>query len=339
VIVRVGGRTLADRPLRGRRFELHVALPALETSVQVVTVDRAGRRSRTAVGHVLGMPPPARPQLRRPVADALLGREIRSLAASFGTASSIYVLNLTTGAGAAWNARASFPAASTLKLPIAVAALSDAGGTPPFGSRLDRLLRQMLIYSDNAAANATEQHLGGSVHGGSARVDALMLSVGLVDTEMYGGYELDAVGSAARGLASSIPLRVESQPSWGPGKRTSAFDLASILRDVWLASGGLGPLVSAQPGFTAADARYLLYLLAHVRDPGKLDRIVGRLPGVRVLHKAGWINAARHDNGVVVWDGGVAVVTVMTYRPEGAGNESDVLAGRAAAVSLRRFRG
>ena len=87
------------------------------------------------------------------------------------------------------------------------------------------------------------------------------------------------------------------------------------MRDVWLASGGRGPLRAAQPGFTPSDARYLLYLLAHVRDPGKIDREVGKLAGVRVLHKAGWINVARHDNGIVLWPGGALVVTVMTYRP------------------------
>ena len=55
---------------------------------------------------------------------------------------------------------------------------------------------------------------------------------------------------------------------------------------------------------------------------------------MRVLHKAGWINAARHDNGLVFWRGGVFVVTVMTYRRGGAGHSSDVLAGRVARVAL-----
>ena len=168
-----------------------------------------------------------------------------------------------------------------------------------------------------------------------------MRSVGLVDTEMYGGYELDALGQPQRFVAGAgaIPLRVDSQPAWGIGKKSSAYDLASLMRDVWLASGSRGPLRAAQPGFTPSDARYLLYLLAHVRDPGKIDREVGRVAGVRVLHKAGWIGVARHDNGLVFWPGGAFVVTVMTYRSGGAGIASDVLAGRAASAALRRFRG
>ena len=138
----------------------------------------------------------------------------------------------------------------------------------------------MLTYSDNAAANGTETYFGGSTSGGSALVNSLMRSVGLVDTEMYGGYELDAVGrAAALARRTAIPLRVDSQPYWGRGKKSSAYDLASLMRDVWLASGGRGPLRAAQPGFTPADARYLLYLLAHVRDPGKIDREVGKARG------------------------------------------------------------
>jgi hypothetical protein len=108
---------------------------------------------------------------------------------------------------------------------------------------------------------------------------------------------------------------------------------------VWLAGAGKGPLRRAQPGFTPADARYLLYVLAHVRDTGKLDRVVGSVPGVTVAHKAGWLGVARHDAGLVFWRGGVFVAAVMTYRSSGAGNSSDLLAGRVASAALQRFRG
>jgi hypothetical protein len=57
-----------------------------------------------------------------------------------------------------------------------------------------------------------------------------------------------------------------------------------------------------------------------------------------VLHKAGWIDAARHDSGLVFWRGGVFVVSVMTWRRYGVGHSSDHLAGRCAQVALDRFR-
>ncbi len=338
VIVRVGTRVLADEPLRQRHFQVRITLPSGESTVRVTTVSRTGRRSSATVPNVLGASA-APPRLQAPRNDPLLAREIRKLAQSFGGTSAVYVENLATGAGASWNARATFPAASSLKLAIAVTALARTEGTPPAGSTLDRLLRQMLTYSDNAAANGTERYFGGSTSGGSALVNSMMRSIGLVDTEMYGGYSLDSFGDPPRVLAGPIPLHVDSQPAWGYGKKTSAYDLAGLLRAVWLAGGGKGPLRAAQPGFSSADARYLLYLLARVRDPGKLDREVGRIPGVRVLHKAGWINVARHDNGIVLWRGGAYVVTVMTYRSAGVGVSSDVLAGRVASAALTRFRG
>ena len=58
-----------------------------------------------------------------------------------------------------------------------------------------------------------------------------------------------------------------------------------------------------------------------------------------VLHKAGWVDPARHDAGLVVWHGGIFVAAVMTHRAAGAGIRSDVLAGQVAKTAFARFRG
>jgi hypothetical protein len=332
IVVRAGRRVVADRPLRGRHFTVRVDLPLGETTVSVTAIDARGRHGTARVAHVLGLPRAASPTWRRLHDDGWLQARVRRLVSGFPGTTAVYVASLTGGAGAAWNARARLPAASTLKLAIAVAALGRTDGVPRPGSYLDGVLRRMLVVSDNEAANELEVWLAGSTSAGGHVVNRLMGSLGLDDSDMWGGYE--------RELESRrIPLHADDAPRWGAGKRTSARDLAGLLRDVWLAGGGLGPLRAALPGFTSDDARYLLYLLAHVRDPGKLDREIAELPGVQVLHKAGWIAAARHDNGLVFWRGGVFVVTVMTYRPQGAGRASDVLAGRVARVALERFAG
>ena len=86
---------------------------------------------------------------------------------------------------------------------------------------------------------------------------------------MYGGY-------ATRTLSARIPLRVDEAPAFGVGKYTTAWDMTSLWRALWLASGGIGPLRSSQPGLTPADARYLLWLTAHVRDQPKLDATLRR---------------------------------------------------------------
>jgi beta-lactamase class A len=242
-----------------------------------------------------------------------------------GGTSGIYVEDLRTGRGAAWNARARFPAASTLKVAIAVTVLRNLEGKPAAGSRLAGLLARMLVASDNRAANELEVWLAGSTSAGSSRVNETLRALGLHDSEMYGGYE-----TRTPAAASPIPIRVESQPSFGVGKYTTAWDLARLARAVYLAAVGKGPLLRL--GVSAAEARHLLWLLAQVEERGKLDRFLGDAPVV--LHKPGWITGARHDNGIVVFAGGAYVVAVMTWQVPAA----DELAGAVSLAALRRFR-
>jgi hypothetical protein len=340
VVVRVDGRIVAKLRLHGRSFTVDVDLPPREVRVRVETVDARGRRAGRTVPHVLGLPRAARPRIRPPRLDPRLQRDVWRLATTFPGTAGIYVENLGSGAAAAWNARATFPAASTLKLAIAVTTLTHANGPPDAGSGLDVLLRRMLVASDNEAANRLLMGLGGSTSGGGRAVNALVRSIGLERTEMYGGYIVGTSRDPVREPAGrGVPLNVLSQPSWGVGKSTTALDLAQLHRAVWLASAGLGPLGRPRAGLDAAEARYLLYLLANVQRRSKLGRVTHSGPGVIVLHKAGWVDAARHDAGLVVWRGGIAVAAVMTYRGAGAGKRSDVLAGDVAEAALRRFRG
>jgi beta-lactamase class A len=331
VVVSANGRVLAARRLRGRRFWLRVTLPTGDVSVRVSTLATAGRRSSRVVRNVFGLPATARPRAARSRNDVRLARQLRALAAGHRGATGIYVQSLTSGAGAAWNAKARFPAASTLKLGIATAVLAEHSGIPPPGSRLDGLLREMIVPSDDAAANELLVWLAGSTSAGGQQVNALMRSIGLVDSIMYGGY-------LVRSLSSRIPVRVEQQPAFGVGKYTTARDMTSLWRALWQATENRGVLRRARPGLTRADARYLLWLTAHVRDQPKLDRRVSKGGDVAVLHKAGWISTARHDTGLVFWRGGVFVAGVMTWNGNGAGRSSDVLAGRVAEIALARFR-
>ena len=339
VVVTVGGQRIGEKEVRGRRFAIEVALPRRDVAVRVTALDADGRGASTVVTPVFGLPARGAPRFLPPLPgreDPVLARTVGALARRFPGTCAVFVQDLRTGLGAAWNARAQFPGASTLKLAIAVELLRGLRGTPAPGTRLDVLLRKMLVDSDGDAANELLVRIGGSTSGGSARVNAMLRALAISDTDMYGGY-LKERRPAARGRATRpIPLRVQGQPSF-VGKRTTAWDLARLARHVHLAAGARGALVWRFRGaFTPADARYLLYLLARVREPGRLGRF---LTGeAAVLHKAGWISRARHDNGLVYWSGGAFVVAVLTWRPGGAGTGSDVLAGRMALAALERFR-
>lgn len=331
VVVFANGRRIASRPLGGRRFTVNVSLPVGDVTVRVTTIARGGRRSSAHVHDVLGLPPGSRPRLAAVRRDDVLTRRLTACRRAFGGVSGLYVQSLTGGRGAAWNAGATFPGASTMKLAIATTVLARHAGVPPPGSQVHSLLWSMLARSDNASANALEVWLGGSTSGGSHLINGLMQSIGMRHSDMYGGYEL-------RTLQSRIPIRVERQPAYAYGKHTTASDISLLLRAIWLASGGRGPLHAEQPGFSRADGRYLLWLLAHVHDARKLDRVRARNPGVVVAHKAGWVSSARHDSGLVFWRGGVFVASVMTWSSRGVGVSGDALAGCVARASLERFR-
>jgi hypothetical protein len=96
--------------------------------------------------------------------------------------------------------------------------------------------------------------------------------------------------------------------------------------------GSRGALIWRFRGaFTPADARYLMYLLAHSRTRGGLN---GARGGATVLHKAGWITKARHDSGLLYTGDGAFVVTVLTWNGRGVGSLSDLLATRVALAAL-----
>jgi len=332
IMVYVDGRPRAERRLTRRRFDLTVSLPVRDAAVRVVAFDRRGRRAATTVRPVFGLPRAAAPAATRAWEDPRLARKARSLARAYPGIASVYVHDLRSGAGAAWGARTTYPAASTLKLAIAIEVLRVHRGMPPPESPLGRLLRAMLVHSDNESSNRLLVWLGGSTSGGAARVNATMRALGISESQIWGGY---ALGTAAG--PRPIPLRAEAQIGF-IGKRTTAWDLARLHRYVHQAAGGLGELVRVRGGgFTPSDARALLYVLAHTADHGKLDRFI-RGRGTVVPHKAGWIARARHDAGLVYTQGGVFVVAVMTWNERGVGASSDLLAGRVARASLDRLR-
>jgi beta-lactamase class A len=327
----VARRVIASKQITGpARFSFAVTLPARMIGVRVVAVNATGERSGITVPNVRGVPLPGEPGVLRPtVEDAVLARKLRTLAQNFPGIAAVYVQDLQTGRGAAWNARARFPAASTLKLPIAIEVLRTLRYRPSAGSSIDRLLRSMLIYSSNEAANSLLVRLGGSTSSGAYRVNALMNSVNVRDSLMYGGYQM------ATAAARPIPLRVNEQPAFGGGKYTTAWDLARLHRFVGMAARGIGPLPRVSGTFGRPDARYLLWILSQVADRGKLQRFLS--PSATVPHKAGWIGTARHDAGVVYWRNGSFSVAVMTWNASGVGSSSDILAGRVARVARDHF--
>jgi beta-lactamase class A len=335
ILVRVDGRLVATKIVHRRRFALVVSLPSRNVTLRITAVARSGRRSSTLVRPVFGLPRETAPYAGpvpplRGYEDAALAQTVRGFARAFPGVCGLFVQDLRTGAGAAWNARARFPGASTLKLAIAIELMRELRGVPAPSTRLAALLWKMLVYSDDRAANDLLVTLGGSISGGSARVNAMMRALRLADSEMYGGYivedQLDR---------RPIPLEILGRPYF-IGKYSTAWDLARLERALHLAAGARGALIwRFRGGVTPADARYLLYLLANARTRGGLSRYLRG--DATVVHKAGWTSKVRHDTGLVYSRRGPFVITVLTWNGRGVGESSDVLAGRVARAAFERF--
>ncbi len=325
VIVSVDGKVVTRRDLGRKRFDFSFQLPERDVRLTIRAVDGEGHSAATTVAPVFGMPRQAEPRgpPRRNSEDGRLARAVRSLARAFPGSCGVYVQELGTGLGASWNAGSRFPAASTVKVAIAIEVLRALGDKPRFGSRIDRLLRKAIIPSDDRAANELLVWLGGSTSGGAARVNALFRALGMDDTDMYGGYIVPQ---------GRIPVRTNDQPSF-VGKRTTAADLATLMSSLNHAAVGKGRL--PRQSFRPSQARFLLYLLAH----SQVSRIDRFLPDslTTVLQKAGWTSKVRHDAGLVSWSGGTFVAVVLTWNARGVGSSSDVLAGRVGRAAYLRF--
>ena len=244
-------------------------------TIRITSVNAMGDRASSSVGPVYGLPRPARPHAIKGSLAPRPAAEDSSLVDAFPGTAAVFVQDLRTGRGAAWNARARFMGASTLKLGIAIEVLRVLGGKPPADSQIGDLFRRMLVYSDNAAANDLEVWLGGGdIYTGSARVTATLRALGLYDSYINGGYIL---GTADR---KPIPLNVVEQPSYySTGKYTSAWDLARIHKFLHRGAGGHGPLLGLLRS-VHRERRALHALDARARArPGEARPVRGRRAG------------------------------------------------------------
>ncbi len=309
--VRAGGRRYLVSPGLSGRFAVRV--PHLAAGDRVVTV--AGRRIP-----VYALPPGSLRPLVPARNDPQLGRVLRSLAGGVAADVGVYV-HRADGDAAAWNAGAEFEAASTLKLPIMVAALERIGGEPratAYWSPFTEITR----FSSNEAADDALDLLGGSEVAGAADMVAAMRRLGLRHTYMYGGYLTDP------GVGGGPPPQRTDRPPPPSFKYTSAADMAHLAG--WLADAAAdsGPLI--RHGVSRHEARELLYLMLHAADPGL---VAPGAAGRPVAHKIGWLETSRDDVAVVFTRHGPVVVTVYA---QGSIDATVYAFGRAAARAALR---
>ncbi len=267
---------------------------------QVVSPVPAGDAAVTVGGRlvtpVYGVPSGSISALPAADDDGDLDVRLQRLAGAASPHVGIYTRSWS-GVAASYNAGAQFEAASTLKLPIMLEALSQNSGElseSEYWEPMERVTR----YSDNEAANELLVATGGSEEGGAARMVALMRALGLTHTYMAGGYLTGGGGP---------PLMTVVDPPPTAYKHTTPGEMATLATLIVNAAAGRGALLGR--GVSPHEARELLYLMVHAEDPGLVPAGAHGLP---VAHKIGWLDDTDNDVAIVFTYHGPVVIAIYT---------------------------
>jgi beta-lactamase class A len=229
--------------------------------------------------------------------DARLDAELERLGRTFRGYAALWVHDLVRGTSAGWNTDARFPAASTTKLGVLLAAFRRL--PHPERSPLDYDLRALTAWSSNLATNFLVERFG------AAAAQSALRRAGASRSTFPQGYR---VGTAR--------ADVQAQPPLVSSRVTTARDLGRILYVLHGCAIGNVPALRAA-GLDPARCRYALRLLLSSELRGNnIGLVRPYLPArVPVAQKNGWLHDARHTAAVVYFGAGPKIVVVLTYAP------------------------
>jgi beta-lactamase class A len=242
--------------------------------------------------------------------DAALATRLATIGASYRGWAALWVHDLGSGSWAGWNADASFPAASTVKLGVLAAALRR-GHAP--GSPLWYDLRQLTGWSSNLAANRITRRVGGE-----PAVEAALRRLGARASTYPGPYR----------AGTSSALDAPKPPPHGHWRVTTAHDLGRMLYAFHAAARG-NRYVQRTSGLSKRQATRALALLVNSTHGG----LVEPFTDAPVAHKEGWMSDLR-ASAAIVYGRTPRIVVVMAYRPGIAEAEARELGRRVAALTL-----
>ena len=302
--VQADGRITARlRPPPGPR-RVSVPVPTGVHPVRVRAIGRGGARwSATVRVRALPRERPAggaHPGLRRPPPAARRGAARGGHAAVTG----VYVQHLVTGCGAAVNADAQFPAASTLKAAILVDAVRHG--------------RAGALGADPRPDDHRLERRGGELRARGARRRLRRRRRGAGDARRCGtsglGRSLVRRPYIIENARRPLPIETTREPPLYTNFISTPYELARLMVAVHRGAVGRGGVARIGIGAAAARAELLARLL-DVRDTSKL--VAGLPSGVPVAHKTGYTDDVRHDAGIIYLRSGPVAAAAMTWSPSG----------------------
>jgi beta-lactamase class A len=291
---------------------------AIEAAPLVRTRCRSGERVVTVGRRLPRLPdvPPLGGAAPPGPTDTALTARLAALGRAFPGYAAIWTHDLATGRVAGWNTDARFPAASTVKLGVLLAALARL--RHPERSPLDYDLRAMSGWSSNLAANRLAGRFG------VGAVQAALRRAGAVRSTYPQDY-----------LVGTSVGDVVDQPPLVSGRVTTARDLGRLLYVLDAGAAGNAAALRAT-GLDVARSQYgLRLLLASELRGNNVGLVRPFVPAsTRVAQKNGWIHDARHTAAVVYGPSGPRIVVILTYAPNLSLSTARGL-GRAVMTAVR----
>jgi len=250
--------------------------------------------------------------------DVRLSRQLGRLGRAYPGYAAFWIHDLASGTTAGWNSDASFPAASTVKLGVLVAALQRYGPRP---ERSDPwpMIRDLAVWSSSDASNRLLVLLGGSESAGARIAQDAMWRMGATSSTFTGNYR----------LGTSISADAPRPLPFLTYRRTTAHDLGRMLFELHAAALGNG-LALRRTGLSTHEARLGLALLLS-SDPAGLNLGLFRPavgPRLPMAQKQGWTTSIRHTAAILYGPRGPKIVVLLTYR-------SKIDAGASLALGRR----
>jgi hypothetical protein len=322
----VGDRRVAAKTVSGTRvvFRLVTRPGPYDLRVRFERDRRPVRRDESR--DVWLLRPSAEIARRQRGRDARLAASVAALGSRFPGYAAVWAHDLTRGRTAGWNSDASFPAASTVKLGVLVAALRRYGPRPERSSAWP-LIRDLALWSSNDASNKLLVLLGGSEALGSQLVEETMHRMGATSSTFTGNYRL----GTSRGIR---PLGDAPRPlPILTFRRTTAHDLGRMLYELHAAAVGNG-LALRRTGLSRHEARVGVGLLLSSTSAGQNGGLFRPWLGPRLplAQKQGWTTKIRHTAAITYGPAGPRVVVVLTYSPNLDPTASATLGRRVLAL-------
>lgn len=298
----------------------------------------------SADGRLEDGPPPLRAADPAPppaVTAAPFDTLFRRLESGIGGVLGLAAVHVESGRRIEWNGAETFPMASVVKLPIALAvlwrvdrgeiALGDTLWIQPADVRpgrnllgpgpatVERLLALMLEESDNTAADVLMARLGGA---GAVRARLAALDVTGVDVSRSEGRMLsDWAGlppppAGREWSRDEVYAQIDTASS--SARRAAAEAWAADPRDSATPAGMADLLLAVHAGAGLSSASHAR-LIGHMERSYGANRIPGLLPpGTPAARKSGTVGATTNDVGIVTLPDGTHFAVVAFIRSAAA---------------------